>query len=653
MKVRELKRLLVANRATWTVSSKLNDEQELPDFPTGGADPAVPAGGVPPTDLRKVLARRTNNPRLLRRRIARGFIASDEAARLSTDMPEPDYDTEGPADPADGTTATSSMPTSGSGQLIVDWRNRWGASWVTTVREQSPCNACWAFSSTALVESMVRIEHKLWCWRSEGDPHGGMTLLGAEYDCDDAGNPDFTLDWIQDNGIADPACFSWEQEKNGADYKPTSDRPGRVVRIPDYEWLTLDNDGLEVWLDTVGPFIIRMKIYADFKAYGSGVYRHDYAGSNEYSAHYMLVVGYNATQGYWIVKNSWGSDWGDMGGYAYIAYGECGMDDLTYCPYKWGLPTADPDPWTRRRQHGGNIIENVELVNGERRDRFIMLAQAGAQLRHWWRENWAHGLPWSSAPTLVGTDVASAPTLTATTYGGNYECVYLTTGKRLHHRFFNQASKNWQDGGVFGPTDAAGVPGLLQSSYSAPGYFELVVRTADSKLNFWYRLNKSPWTWSDGGRFGSNVAHSGPALVQHSNGNLELVCALADGRMQHWYRDGIGGAWKILNTFGGEVKSPPCMLIGQTNAADEQKIGNYELCVAVSGKVQHWSRDVLKGTGFTYSSTFGHDIAQVVGLLQASFSFNLEVIVLRIDKKIQHYWKDGSGWHEGVVIGYA
>ena len=32
---------------------------------------------------------------------------------------------------------------------------------------------------------------------------------------------------------------------------------------------------------------------------------------------------------------------------------------------------------------------------------------------------------------------------------------------------------------------------------------------------------------------------------------------------------------------------------------------------------------------------------------------NLEVIVLRNDQQLQHYWRDGAGWHEGPVIGPA
>jgi C1A family cysteine protease len=43
----------------------------------------------------------------------------------------------------------------------------------------------------------------------------------------------------------------------------------------------------------------------------------------------MLIVGYNIQSRYWILKNSWGADWGELG-YVRIAFshdpnGTCGM----------------------------------------------------------------------------------------------------------------------------------------------------------------------------------------------------------------------------------------------------------------------------------------------------------------------------------------
>jgi uncharacterized protein YdeI (BOF family) len=47
--------------------------------------------------------------------------------------------------------------------------------------------------------------------------------------------------------------------------------------------------------------------------------------------HALCVIGYDDTQQAWLCKNSWGTGWG-MGGYCYIAYGQCGID-----AQMWGI----------------------------------------------------------------------------------------------------------------------------------------------------------------------------------------------------------------------------------------------------------------------------------------------------------------------------
>jgi len=61
-------------------------------------------------------------------------------------------------------------PAAGAGdKTVVDWRNRYGRNWITRIRDQDPCEHCWIYAPTALIEAMVRIEHCVWCARSEGD----------------------------------------------------------------------------------------------------------------------------------------------------------------------------------------------------------------------------------------------------------------------------------------------------------------------------------------------------------------------------------------------------------------------------------------------------------------------------------------------------
>ena len=72
-----------------------------------------------------------------------------------------------------------------------------------------------------------------------------------------------------------------------------------------------------------GPTSTGMMVYEDFVNFtGKGVYRWD-GKSGKYGGHAVVIVGWgeNVTDKYWIVRNSWGNNWGDNG-YFKIVRGE-------------------------------------------------------------------------------------------------------------------------------------------------------------------------------------------------------------------------------------------------------------------------------------------------------------------------------------------
>jgi uncharacterized protein involved in copper resistance len=193
---------------------------------------------------------------------------------------------------------------------------------------------------------------------------------------------------------------------------------------------------------------------------------------------------------------------------------------------------------------------------------------------------------------------------------------------------------------------------MIQSNYGAPGNLEVVVRTEDSRLNHWWRDGSG--AWRDGGRFGSGIAYSGGTLVQShfgAQGNFELVAVLADGRMQHWWRDNDHGqAWNRGPTFGADVQSSPVMIEGSFGQGNEDAVGNFELLVAVNGRVEHWRRDNRDDQAWHHGASFGTDVQRVCGLVQGSYGFNLETVVVRTDGKLRHFWRYGGIWNTGRVL---
>jgi cathepsin H len=67
---------------------------------------------------------------------------------------------------------------------------------------------------------------------------------------------------------------------------------------------------------TKGPISVAFQVVADFRLYKGGIYASQECKQGPKDVnHAVLVVGYGEEKGipYWIIKNSWGTTWGEEG----------------------------------------------------------------------------------------------------------------------------------------------------------------------------------------------------------------------------------------------------------------------------------------------------------------------------------------------------
>jgi C1A family cysteine protease len=641
----ELRQQLEAEGIKWTVNPAFSDSTPI-TRPGLGADLAKfpKAKDIAPVDVASLVKTLpTTNTFLRAHLVTRGLLPASARAIGGSSQT--------------GATAASGGAGGSGGSLptSVDWRNRWTWNYVTGIRDQDPCEHCWIYASTALVECMVRIEHCIWCDRSEGD-----YIEANKVPCGQCGDPADVLNWFASNGVCGQDCVSWVDSDPGnrtstywnpwpggcgggsmlppPAYNPPTNRNGKTVKIPAYTALG-DNTAEKNWIDAIGPLVVAMDIYSDFFGWSGNVPYTKSATATYEGSHIMLAVGYDDNLQCWIVKNSWGTGYGN-GGFYLIAYGQCNIDANS----KLGFQYSNPDPWTKRRSHSGGMIESGD---GALHRNFELLAPSSANsFTHWWRDNSSATMPWAKAETMAN-DVASALTHTGTTYNRNFETVYRTLNSQLHHWYFEQTSGKWNNGPIFGPSNTIGGVGFCESNFGI-GNFEIVVAVQGGTMEHWFRSGN---VWAKSVTFGSGVLTAGPSLLQSTYGNLEFVATLGNGQMQHWWRN--GSTWIGDQLFGSGVASPACMIQGQFGADTDSGNGNFELCVAMpNGTVQHWWRN-NQASSFPWamSTSFGSGVREVVSLLQGSFGFNLELIVLRSDGMLQHYYRDDGGWHAAEVIG--
>jgi len=205
-----------------------------------------------------------------------------------------------------------------------DWRNVDGVDWMTSVKAQGACGSCWAFGTLGSMEAMINIV--------ENDPTIDMDLseqflVSCCDECGDCGggSPYYAYNFIMDTGVPDEACFPYVA--SNVPCSPCSDWESRAWFITDWVWVSNDSDSMKWALQTYGPLGVAMYAPDDFLAYKSGIYEPVWSSSEwdetfpfGQANHWVTLVGYDDTEGYWIVKNSWGSDWGEEG-YGKVTYG--------------------------------------------------------------------------------------------------------------------------------------------------------------------------------------------------------------------------------------------------------------------------------------------------------------------------------------------
>ena len=191
--------------------------------------------------------------------------------------------------------------------LQKDWRDEYK---VSSVKNQGHCGGCWAFSSSGAVESIWAIQKNILYNLSQQELIDCSTNLGNK-GCR-GGSMDLGFQYIIQNGLCRNASYPYV----ASDQECIKDQCSSVVNISNYGNLK-PNDEINL-RKGVAQQPVSVAIQANkrsFQLYQSGIYN-DYDCGTELD-HGVLVVGYGYDfefdMKYWIIKNSWGANWGENG----------------------------------------------------------------------------------------------------------------------------------------------------------------------------------------------------------------------------------------------------------------------------------------------------------------------------------------------------
>uniref|UniRef100_A0A914P9Y4 Uncharacterized protein n=1 Tax=Panagrolaimus davidi TaxID=227884 RepID=A0A914P9Y4_9BILA len=166
-----------------------------------------------------------------------------------------------------------------------DWRSQ---NVVTSIKDQEDCGSCYAFGSAAVVESYTAIKTR--------------AFKGCTY-----GYLKSALNIAKTTGLVKASSYPY-QDRQGS----CQSLSGPQFKISNYIYLT-DENAIANALYNNGPILFLIVCPSALQHYTGGVFSMDeeICMADKIGYHSPVIVGYSSD--YWIVKNSWGTYWGENG----------------------------------------------------------------------------------------------------------------------------------------------------------------------------------------------------------------------------------------------------------------------------------------------------------------------------------------------------
>ncbi|XP_029437296.1 cathepsin S-like [Rhinatrema bivittatum] len=192
--------------------------------------------------------------------------------------------------------------------VSFDWRVK---GCVTDVKNQGSCGSCWAFSAVGALEGQLKLK------TGKLVPLSAQNLVDCSKSCGNYGCSGGLMTrafrYIADNkGIDSESSYPYKMKDGPCHYNPAA----RAAGCSGYRKLPHGNEkALQEAVATIGPISVAIDASRPkFFFYRRGVY-YDPLCNSSHVNHGVLAVGYGVDQDkeYWLIKNSWGTSFGEKG----------------------------------------------------------------------------------------------------------------------------------------------------------------------------------------------------------------------------------------------------------------------------------------------------------------------------------------------------
>jgi len=210
-----------------------------------------------------------------------------------------------------------------------DWRNNKNQNFDSPVRKQGQCGSCYAISAISVMESRIRIKtenmqqprlsvsHTISCSRYNQGCNGGYPYLIGKY--------------AKEFGFVDEVCQAYGHYDMHCKQSCYNEK---VYKAKDYGYVggyygSCNEKLMMKEIFNNGPIVVAINATPELYYYHSGIFisnarriEGEYEKKVkpwEYTNHAVVCIGWGEEEfdgkmmKFWILKNSWGPEWGDKG----------------------------------------------------------------------------------------------------------------------------------------------------------------------------------------------------------------------------------------------------------------------------------------------------------------------------------------------------
>jgi hypothetical protein len=180
-------------------------------------------------------------------------------------------------------------------------------------RKQGKCGSCYAFGAISIAEWLhCKQTGKLVAFSEQYMVDCGRDRINHMSGC--KGSPDFeAIAFLRNFGVELAQRYPYTAKEQPCPYEAGVDlKETGYIRLGFKGFVAVPLELWDKYIETA-PFYVGFAAYGDFRAYGGGV--HDGSYCQGAPNHAMVLVGHGRMDGqeYWLLRNSYGTGWGEKG----------------------------------------------------------------------------------------------------------------------------------------------------------------------------------------------------------------------------------------------------------------------------------------------------------------------------------------------------